>query len=298
MEIRQLRYVVTLAEELHFGRAADREHIVQSALSQQVRRLEREIGVTLFDRNTHQVQTTDAGQAFVVEARRILMHLDRAAELARRATSSHQVVRLGFTEAGYEQVPALIESVIEEHPDLEVHQSSLSGPQQFDLLQRGRLDLGIGSARFAPDEVACEELAHVTFGVLVSSTHPWAVRHSVTVADLQHIILLLGVAEHAPEYNAFVREFCLLRGFEPRVHPGGVDSARAAADLVVRQGLAFCGPRSLWPRSPELHWVALADPVVHYPQALLWREDDRSAVVRTFVRHARRLDRSRAAAAG
>jgi Bacterial regulatory helix-turn-helix protein, lysR family len=77
MELRQLRYFVTLAEELHFGRAAAREHIVQSGLSQQLQRLERHLGVRLLERTTHHVQLTPAGSAFLVEARQILTHLDR-----------------------------------------------------------------------------------------------------------------------------------------------------------------------------------------------------------------------------
>ena len=72
MELRQLRFFVTLAEELHFGRAAAREHIVQSALSQHVQRLEREMGVRLLDRSTHHVELTQAGVVFLVEARQIL----------------------------------------------------------------------------------------------------------------------------------------------------------------------------------------------------------------------------------
>src|SRR5579862_663207 len=82
MELRQLRYFVTLAEELHFGRAAAREHIVQSALSQQVQRLERELGVRLLERSTHHVALTAAGVVFLVEARQILAHVDRAAQVA------------------------------------------------------------------------------------------------------------------------------------------------------------------------------------------------------------------------
>jgi DNA-binding transcriptional LysR family regulator len=79
MELRQLRYFVTLAEELHFGRAAQREHIVQSALSQQPQRLERELGVRLVERSTHHVSLTAAGAVFLVEARQILARVDRAA---------------------------------------------------------------------------------------------------------------------------------------------------------------------------------------------------------------------------
>ena len=99
MELRQLRYFVTLAEELHFGRAAEREHIVQSALSQQVRRLERELGVRLLERSTHHVSLTAAGAVFLVEARQILAHVDRAAGVARSAVGAAATLRVGIIGA-------------------------------------------------------------------------------------------------------------------------------------------------------------------------------------------------------
>jgi DNA-binding transcriptional LysR family regulator len=83
VELRQLRYFVTLAEELHFGRAAEPEHIVQSSLSRQVQRLEREPGVRLPERSTHHVSMTAAGAVFLVEARQTLAQADRAAGAAR-----------------------------------------------------------------------------------------------------------------------------------------------------------------------------------------------------------------------
>src|SRR5271169_7016240 len=102
MEFRQLRYFVTLAEELHFGRAAAREHIVQSALSQQVQRLERELGVLLLKRSTHHVSLTAAGAAFLAEARQILAHTDRAAAIARSAADAAAALRVGIIDASYE----------------------------------------------------------------------------------------------------------------------------------------------------------------------------------------------------
>jgi DNA-binding transcriptional LysR family regulator len=103
MELRQLRYFVVLAEELHFGRAAAREHIVQSALSQQVQRLERELGVRLLERSTHHVALTAAGAAFLAEAQQILAHVDRAAHVARSATGASPALRVGIIDASYER---------------------------------------------------------------------------------------------------------------------------------------------------------------------------------------------------
>src|SRR3954453_24219888 len=105
MELRQLRYFLTLAEELHFGRAAAHEHIVQSALSQQLQRLERELRVRLLERTTHHVQLTPAGSVFLIEARQILAHMDRAAVAAQRAAESAPTLRVGVVDASYDSMP-------------------------------------------------------------------------------------------------------------------------------------------------------------------------------------------------
>jgi len=122
MELRQLRYFVTLAEELHFGRAAAREHIVQSALSQQLQRLERELGVLLIERTTHHVQLSASGTALLIEARQILAHVDRAAVAAQRAARSTPSLRVGIVDAGYDSMPLILHEVQQRYPDLEIHQ--------------------------------------------------------------------------------------------------------------------------------------------------------------------------------
>src|ERR1700752_1863033 len=108
VEFRQLRFFVTLSEELHFGRAAAREHIVQSALSQQVQRLERELGVPLVERSTHHVALTAAGAVFLAEARQILAHVDRAAVAARNATGASPALRVGIIDASYDSMPQIL----------------------------------------------------------------------------------------------------------------------------------------------------------------------------------------------
>jgi DNA-binding transcriptional LysR family regulator len=218
MEFRQLRYFVTLAEELHFGRAAAREHIVQSALSQQLQRLERELGVLLLDRTTHHVELTAAGSAFLIEARQILAHLERAAVAAHRAASSAPVLRVGVVDASYDSMPQILREVQQRYPELEIHQVEAGVPEQFRLLEDGRLDVGIGRASLAPPEVASELFRLDPMGVLVPESHPLAAAPGVPVARLAAEPLLLAEEQRAPEFNQFVIELCRSVGFVPRLY--------------------------------------------------------------------------------
>ena len=167
MELRQLRYFVTLAEELHFGRAAEREHIVQSALSQQVQRLERELGVRLLERSTHHVGLTAAGAVFLVEARQILAHVDRAAGVARGAAGAAATLRVGIIDASYDSMPQILHEVQARYPHLVIHQVEAGVPEQYQQLTDGRLDVGIGRAALAPPQVSSLLFRHDPLGVLV-----------------------------------------------------------------------------------------------------------------------------------
>jgi DNA-binding transcriptional LysR family regulator len=289
MELRQLRYFVTLAEELHFGRAAAREHIVQSALSQQLQRLERELDVLLLDRTTHHVELTPAGSAFLIEARQILAKVDRAAVAARRAASVAPSLRVGVVDASYDSMPQILRQVQERFPELEIHQVEAGVPEQFRLLADGRLDVGIGRASLAPPEVASELFRLDLLGVLIPEGHALAASPGVPVARLAAEPLLLAEEQRAPEFNQFVIELCRSVGFVPRVYRGTVESIQAAVDLVVQGRCALCVPASCAVAVPGVVWRQLVAPVSRYPWSVLWRAGDSSEHVSSFVRSARTL---------
>jgi DNA-binding transcriptional LysR family regulator len=291
VELRQLRYFVTLAEELHFGRAAEREHIVQSALSQQVQRLERELGVRLLERSTHRVSVTPSGAVFLVEARQILAHVDRAAEAARRAVGASATLRVGIIDSSYNSMPQILHEVQARYPGLVINQVEVSVPEQYQQLADGRLDVGVGRATFAPPQIASLLFRQDLLGVLVPTGHRFADLEDVPVAVLAQEPLLLAEEARAPEFNQFTVEMCRAAGFTPTVYAGTVESSRAAADLVAMGRCLYCVPSSCISALPGTIWRPLTDPASHYPWSVLWRAADDSGHVRAVVNCARSMSR-------
>ncbi|MEW2400235.1 LysR substrate-binding domain-containing protein [Streptomyces sp. NPDC046862] len=186
MEIRQLRYVVRLAETLHFGRAAQLEHIAQSAFSGHVARLERELGVQLFDRSPHRVALTPAGAAFVERAEQILAQLAEAAADALTYSPSHQqVLRIGmFAEAAGELTPVILSVYRELRPDVRLEFTELTMVDQLEKLVSDEVDVTIVRAPFEDDRIRLRPIFSEPRVAALPRSHPLADAASISVDDL------------------------------------------------------------------------------------------------------------------
>jgi len=291
MELRQLHYFVTLAEELHFGRAAAREHVVPSALSQQIQRLERELGVVLVERNTHHVRLTRPGSVLLAQARGVLGGVERAVIATQRADASAAVARVAIGDASLDSMPQVLRHVQHNNPELVIHRIEASVPDQYRMLQEARLDIGVGRATHAPAGVASEVFRYDALGVLLAETHRLARADSVAVTRLAGELLLFAEPAHAPEFNDFVLRMCADAGFRPRRFHGSVQSVRAAAELVGQQRCVLLVPRSCDLLMRGIRWLPLVDPMVRYPWSLLWRNGDDSGPTRAVLDGARALSR-------
>jgi DNA-binding transcriptional LysR family regulator len=291
VELRQLRFFVTLAEELHFGRAAAREHIVQSALSQQIQRLERELGVALVERSTHHVKMTAAGDILLVETRQILGHLERALEATRAMATTRPVIRVALGDPSFDAMSLVLGAVRDRHTEfIEMHQVEAGVPEQCRLLADGRLDVGIGRAAHAPATIASEVIRLDRLGVLVAAGHRLARRDSIAVTELADERFLFADEATAPEFNEFVREVCRTAGFTPTPYPGTVQSMLGAGTLLRELRCFLCAPRSCAP-IPGVRWLPLVEPS-YYPWSLLWRADTDTEAVRSVLGCARELSTS------
>ncbi len=259
-------------------------------MSQQLQRLERELGVLLLERTTHHVRLTPAGSAFLVEARQILAHVDRAAVAAQRAARSAPSLRVGVVDASYDSMPQILREVRERYPDLEIHQVEAGVPSSSRCWRLGRLDVGLGRASLAPPEVASELFRLDPLGVVVPEGHPFAALAGVPVGQLAAEPLLLAEEERAPEFNQFVIELCRSVGFTPTVFHGTVESIRAGLDLVAQGLCVVCVPSSCTSsRLPGTVWRPLVEPPSRYPWSVLWRSNDHSEHVQAVVECARSL---------
>ncbi|GAA2835152.1 LysR family transcriptional regulator [Kribbella solani] len=146
----QLSAFVAVAEELHFGRAAERLNMTQPPLSRQVQKLERAVGARLLDRDNRKVELTEAGRAFLTEARRLLALVETAGDLARRVDQGAAgTLRLGFTAtSAIRTLGPLLQRLAVELPDVDVILHERVTPAQIDGLLRGELDLGLGRPPF------------------------------------------------------------------------------------------------------------------------------------------------------
>ncbi|MEV4503521.1 LysR substrate-binding domain-containing protein [Streptomyces klenkii] len=221
MELRQLRYFVTVAEELHFGRAAERLVIGQPAVSQQIRRLERELKVELFDRSPRLVRLTSAGQAFLPAARAVLAAEDAArAVAAELAGSGAGVFRLGTVTGLGERLDRVLDAFEKHAPGVRVELVTLPVRERLARLADGRLDAAFvrGAApATARDgaELRRRMLWEDELMAAIPARHPLAERPAVGLAELAGLPLRLTERRNHPSLVDLVLESCRRAGFEP-----------------------------------------------------------------------------------
>jgi DNA-binding transcriptional LysR family regulator len=183
LEVRQLRYFVAVAEELHFGRAAERLHIAQPSLSHQIRRLEDQLAVTLLERNSRNVHLTPAGQAMLTQGRKLLNDAQHAIRTTRAAAAER--LKVGFYgSAANALLPDVLSTFGARQPgiDVSVRELLLGG---LDDVVDGEVDIAFTRLLPGQADLAIEVLSQEPRLVALASTHPLIARKGLTFADLR-----------------------------------------------------------------------------------------------------------------
>lgn len=236
MELRQLRYFLVVADELHFGRAAERLHLTQPPLTVAVRRLERELGVQLFDRTTRRVTLTAAGRAFKDRIQVSVADIDDAAgDVADVAAGKAGRIRVGFvSSASYTTVPEAIRAFRQHRPRVDLVLHPLTSGEQIEQLLDGNLDLGLIRDPGDVPGLNLELLSSEDLVVVLPDTHRLAAREELRPEDLEGEPMILFPYRLMPGFVARV-----LRLFEPLTTPPAVVQQAIHQETVL--GLVAAG---------------------------------------------------------
>ena len=287
-ELRRLRYFVAVATERNFTRAAERLHVAQPALSRQVRLLERELGVELLRRTTHEVTLTDAGRFLLERAPGVLGATDDLWRAVRSfAAGERGSVVLGYgTSAGYETAPRLLEAIAAEVPSLEIGTRVMATGEILDAVGEGALDAGLVRCPPQRDGLEARVVRHERQGLLLRRDHPLAGDPSVALAQFADVALLLHPRDANPGHYDAVLALCRAAGVEPRVLERSAELDLAQTPVVDGRAVAVVGESSRTVIPAALTWVALSPPAA-LEVALVVRTRDRTPALDRLLAAAR-----------
>jgi len=285
MNIQSLRYVITLAEELHFGRAAGRHYIVPQAFGRQVQRLERELGVRLFDRTSRRVALTQAGEQFVGRARRVLAQVDELARIAEDGPPPDtDVLRVGVLGFGLaDRWPQMCELVAAQHPRLRPAYVDTDWDSQYDAVRSGEVDVSIAHDIGPTDGLAFDPVLDVGRYAVVPRRSAFADAEWLTEADVAGEQWVKPVGRH-PGLADWAGVAGATGGTSTLVRTPGMIPAAVA--LSGQLGIHGAPAQWFFPH-PDVCFVPIAG--VHAIVSVVSRADDRSPAVEAFRRAARAI---------
>ena len=242
MELRHLRYFQAVAEELHFGRAAEHVHIAQPALSQQIRQLEKDLGVELLKRTTRNVELTAAGVAYLKKTTAILDAVDDAAAQARRiAEGAEGRFAIGCVgSATYSVLPRLVRGLSESLPGVEVTvHGEMLAPAQIDALLAGDIDLALLRPPLQHAALVAKTVRRDRLLAALPSNHRLARRARLRVDDLRDEEFIAYASHGRSVMSGVISAVCADAGFVPRIRHEVMETSTLVTLVAAGLGVAI-----------------------------------------------------------
>ena len=285
MDVRHLRYFVALAERRHFGRAAEALNIAQPPLSQQIKALEEELGVALFDRSMRPIELTAAGKVLLREARQILQQIARAQAVTRRAgrgQEGHLVI--GITgSAAVEFLPPVLARFGERCPEVNLSVREMSSPDQLMALETGEIHIAFVRPPVIAPKLTIQLVHQEPFLVALPSTHALAEHEAIRLADLGDTPLILFDAVAAPGFHDMIMHLCRTAGYAPPQVQEARQMLTMLSMVAARLGVALV-PRAM--RRLVLDGVTfrpLLDDAPPIDLYVAWPSDKRNALIEELL---------------
>ncbi|WP_180179126.1 LysR substrate-binding domain-containing protein [Acinetobacter sp. YH12041] len=209
MELRHLRYFVTVAEELNFTRAAEKLNTVQPSLSQQIKDLEREVDAQLLERNNRKVELTEAGQAFLKEALLSLEHAERAVQAARQIAHAHKgQLNIGFVPVAEMKIfPYIMPNIRAHFPELKALFHSLTDAEQFSALRQGSIDIAFTRYQDQSNEFESVQIFDEPLALIVPKNSPVAKMPYVSIKKFENQDFVISDEQASPQLHKIIDDF-------------------------------------------------------------------------------------------
>ena len=270
-ELRRLRYAVAVADELNFTRAAERLGVSQQVLSEQIRRLEDELGLQVFDRTTRQVRVTSHGRQILDEARAVVGAADALRDRARRLASAQAgVVRLGYSRSTAFDTAPLVSAVTEARPELRVEVREVPSRQLPQAVRDGDVDVALSRWADDTDQLFAHTLRRLRSGVILRAGDALAGRAEVTLGDLAGRSLVMHRREDAPARHDATLAACAEAGVEPEIVTARLPFDPLFTDVAEGRGVQIASESIRGALPAGLTWVPLASGVLEQRVDLLW----------------------------
>jgi len=241
IELRHLHYFIAVAEELNFSRAADRLHMAQPPLSQQIRQLEEELGFPLFHRTKRRVALTEAGHIFLTQARQVLQQLEHAIQIGRQASRGEVgQLTVGFVSStAYNILPFVLQAFRRSIPNVKLELQELTTREQVQAVLDGKLDIGFVRPPIKSPELASTVIFRESLIVALPETHSLHKRKKVSVKALANEPFILFPRIVAPGLHDLILSLCLQAGFNPQVTQEAIQMQTIVSLVAAEMGVAI-----------------------------------------------------------
>ena len=297
IDLRQLRYFIAVAEEMHFGRAAARLHMTQPPLSQTIMALEAGLGAALFARTRRSVALTPAGAALLLEARRILLQAEALPELVRRAAcgASGRLTLAFVSTADYNVLPAFLRNFRSHYPQVQIELREATSDVQLKELLQGRVDAGLLILPL-PDKAQTELdcLSVLSEPLILAAPEDLPAlqgKASIALADLAEMPLIIFPRRLAPVFHDAILAYFRDLGITPRIGQEAIQMQTIIGLVSAGMGIALVPQSVSNLKRPGVAYKPLAAATPWIETGIAWRRDNASPVLQAFLNSLERTTR-------
>ncbi|MBB3211332.1 DNA-binding transcriptional LysR family regulator [Herbaspirillum sp. Sphag1AN] len=287
LELRQLRYFVAVAEERHFGRAAQLLHMTQPPLSQTIQALEDMLDTPLFVRTKRSVALTPAGQALLPEAKRLLQQAASLPDLARRAaTGASGLLSLSFiSTADYSILPPLLQRFRARYPQVQIDLREATTDVQLEDLMQGKIDAGLLLPPLSDKASAVLDYLPVLSEPLVAALPAGFIRskRAITLKTVRELPLIIFPRRIAPAFHDTILSCFRDAGVTPHIGQEAIQMQTIVGLVSAGMGMALVPQSVSNLQRPGVDYRALSGKIPLIETGLAWRRDNPSAVLRAFL---------------